>query len=192
MTAKGKIFILSGPSGSGKTTLYKRLLEAAGLKKNIKKIVSATTRQPRPGEKHGRDYFFLSPRMFAYKKRAGHFLEAQKVFDQYYGTPRKSVLDTLRRSKNVLLCIDVNGAKNVKARFPDAVSIFIKTPDFQNLKERLVKRGSEKDATIKMRLETARKELREAGGYDYVLVNRDLDECYARLEAVVRKESEKV
>lgn len=190
MTAKGKVFILSGPSGSGKTTLYKKLLKASVLKKNLQKIVSATTRQPRPGEKHGLDYFFLSPRMFAYKKSAGHFLESQKVFDHHYGTPQKSVRDTLRRAKNVLLCIDVRGARTVRSRFPDAVSIFIKTPNFQILKERLVSRGSEKDATVRLRLETARKELREAGRYDYVLVNRNLAECYAQLEEIVRKELE--
>lgn len=188
MIDKGKIFILSGPSGSGKTTLYQRMLRSSVLSRKFKKIISATTRQPRPGEKHGRDYFFLSQKMFAYKNRAGHFLEAQQVFDHYYGTPFKSVKDFLRMQKNVLLCIDVQGARDVRAKFPDAVSIFVKTPTLQDLKHRLTQRDSEQPTTIRLRIQTAKKELAEARFYKYLLVNKDLDRCYKEFEAIVLKE----
>src|SRR5262245_35879609 len=93
---KGKIFILSGPSGSGKTTLYRRLLDSPSLKGQIIKTISITTRAPREGEIHGKDYFFMSRRLFEYKKRSGHFLESMKVFDNYYGTPKKTVQVALR------------------------------------------------------------------------------------------------
>ena len=92
---RGGIFIISGPSGSGKTTLYKRLLASSRFKRRLAKTVSVTTRAMRPGEKNGRDYFFVSPKMFFYKMRAGHFLESMRVFDNYYGTPLKQVRDLL-------------------------------------------------------------------------------------------------
>ena len=100
---KGKIIIISGPSGSGKTTLYKKLLANRKLKKEIVKAVSVTTRAKRPGENHRRDYFFVSSKMFQYKKRNGHFLETENVFDNYYGTPKKNVQDILKTGKNMLL-----------------------------------------------------------------------------------------
>lgn len=188
MKIRGKVFILSGPSGSGKTTLYKKLLQSSRLKGKIEKIISATTRQSRSGEVDGKDYFFLSPKMFAYKEKAGHFLEAQKVFDHHYGTPFKAVRDILGRSRHVLLCIDVQGARVVWQKFPDAVGIFIKTPSLEVLKQRLVARGSEGAATVRLRMETARLELQEAKYYRYVLVNQDLEICYSELENIVLQE----
>jgi len=137
---KGKIIILSGPSGSGKTTLYGDLLKK---KLNLVKSVSVTTRPRRVGEKHGHDYFFISEKMFLYKKRAGHFLESEKVFDNYYGTPNKSVQELLKSGKNVLLCIDVKGARTVWRKHHKAVRIFIKTSTMEELKRRLEGRGSE-------------------------------------------------
>src|SRR5262245_2730210 len=122
---KGKIFILSGPSGSGKTTLYKRLLESPALNKRIIKTISMTTRAPRPGEKDGRDYFFVSKKLFQHKQKTGQFLESMKVFDNYYGTPKKAVSAALEAGKNVLLCIDVQGARVVRRKFPQAISIFV-------------------------------------------------------------------
>src|SRR5881392_3567491 len=107
--AKGKIIIISGPSGSGKTTLHKMLLESTKLKEKLVKSISVTTRPMRGGEKEGRDYIFVSVLKFQYKIKAGHFLEWQKVFDNYYGTPKKNVRDLLKAGKNVLLCIDVKG-----------------------------------------------------------------------------------
>ena len=153
---KGKIIILSGPSGSGKTTLYKRLLASRDFKDRLAKSISVTTRPRRPGEKNGRDYFFVSPRMFLAKKRAGHFFESQKVFNNYYGTPNKYVRDLLKAGKNVLLCIDVRGAKTVCQKYPDAVRIFIKTPSLRILKRRLEGRRSEHKDNVALRLKRVR------------------------------------
>lgn len=185
---KGKIIILSGPSGSGKTTLYKKLLAGRKTKNRPVKSISVTTRPKRAGEKHGRDYFFISKKMFQYKKRSGHFLESEKVFDNYYGTPSKNVRDLLRAGKNVLLCIDVKGAKTVRRKFPKATTVFIKTSSLEVLEARLRRRGSEKKEIMKVRLQTARKELAEGKKYDYVIVNDDLRKAYSRLKAIISAE----
>lgn len=182
---KGQIVIISGPSGSGKTTLYKKILRSRKLKNRLVKSISVTTRPKRAGEKHGRDYFFVSPRMFLHKKRKGHFLESEKVFDNYYGTPKKKVLDLLRAGKNVLLCIDVKGAETVRREFPKAATIFIRTASMTVLAKRLKGRGSEKNEIMRRRLETARNELKKAKKYDRVILNDNLKDAYERLEAVI-------
>ena len=184
--SKGKIFILSGPSGSGKTTLYKKLLSQTP---HVAKSISATTRPKRSGERHGRDYLFISPKMFAHKRRKGHFLESMKVFDNYYGTPAKNVRDLLKQGKNVLLCIDVKGAKVVRRKFPQAVSIFVKAPSLAVLKKRLKSRGSEDPATAALRLKVAREELKQAKTYKYVIVNDRLDHAFRMLKRIVAQET---
>ncbi len=188
MTKKGKIFILSGPSGSGKTTLYRRLLESPGLKNKIIKMTSITTRTPREGEKHGKDYFFVSRKLFQHKKKAGHFLENMKVFDNYYGTPKKAVVKALREGKNVLLCIDVKGSRVVCRKFPEAVSVFIKSRSQAELRKRLLGRGSEDSARVRLRLATAKKELKESGRYKYTVVNDKLPEAQHQLEKIILSE----
>ena len=185
---KGKIFIISGPSGSGKTTLYKKLLADPRYKERLVKTVSVTTRFPRPGEKHGRDYIFISKEQFLYRKRAGHFLESERVFDNYYGTPKKKVLGLLSQGKNVLLCIDVKGARMVRRHFPKAIAIFIKTPSLAILRKRLAGRGSEDKKAFELRLKIARKELLEAPNYQHVVVNDDLSSTIRRLKSIVDKE----
>lgn len=183
---RGKIIIISGPSGSGKTTLYKKLL--AKNKGRLVKSISVTTRPMRAGEKHGRDYFFVSARMFAYKRKAGHFLEWEKVFDNFYGTPRKSVETFMKKGRNVLLCVDVKGAKTIVRRIPSAVRIFVKTPSLKILEKRLKGRGSENRGTVQLRLETARKELKEKKNYDYVIVNDHLNHSFKQLVSIVSSE----
>ncbi len=182
---KGKIIIISGPSGSGKTTLYKKLLLSPRLKGKLVKTISVTTRPKRIGEKDGREYRFISKKMFSYKKKERHFLESQKVFDNYYGTPKKDVEDLFKAGKNILLCIDVKGARVVYRQYPSAIKIFIKAPSWESLKKRLEVRGSENQQVIKIRLRTARKELREAKRYDYVIVNDNLIESCKKLEEIV-------
>ena len=179
---KGKIIIISGPSGSGKTTLYQRLLVAY---KNIVKSVSVTTRAKRPGEVDGKDYFFVSRKMFEYKIKAGHFLEYEKFFDNYYGTPKKYVSELVKQGKNVLLCIDVKGASTVIKHEPTAVRIFIRTPSIQDLEARLLKRGSEDQQTIKNRLKRVKLELKEAKHYDHEIVNDDLTKAQKQLFSIV-------
>ena len=185
---QGKIIIISGPSGSGKTTLYRKLLANRKIKKEIIKTLSVTTRPKRPGEKHGRDYFFVSQKMFQYKKRNGHFLETEKVFDNYYGTPKKTVQDILKTGKNVLLCIDVKGARTVRRKFPKAVAVFIKTSSLKVLAARLKGRGSEKKDIMRIRLRTAQAELKEMKNYNYVIINDNLRTAYARLEVIIKAE----
>ena len=181
----GKIFIISGPSGSGKTTLYKRLLAED---KRLVKSISVTTRSPRTGEKNSRDYFFVSPKMFDYKRRSGHFLEFQKVFDNFYGTPKKNIKKLLLKSKNVLLCIDVKGARVVRRTLPKAITIFIKTASLDVLRSRLMSRGSEDAKTIDLRLKTAQQELKDVKHYNYVIVNNELATAFAQLKKIIGKE----
>ncbi len=185
---KGRIIILSGPSGAGKTTLHDLLLKDRRFTGRIIRSVSATTRKPRGLERHGRDYFFLSGRMFAYKIRAGHFLEWMKVFDNYYGTPIKNVRAALRQGRHVLLCIDVKGAGVVRKKMPEALTIFIKTPTVQELERRLVNRGTEGADNLALRLKTAVHELKEERKYTHVVVNDKLKPAYARLVSVLQKE----
>ena len=177
----GKIIIISGPSGSGKTTLYKKLLADPFFKKRLFRSISVTTRPRRAGEKHGRDYLFVSHKMFLYKRRAGHFLEWQKVFGNYYGTPKKNVRNLFKRGKNVLLCIDVKGAAVVRRKYPSAIRIFIKTPSLEVLRRRLENRRSEGSEVINQRLKIAKQELKEASHYNHIIINDNLSKAYKDL-----------
>lgn len=185
---KGVVVIISGPSGSGKTTLYNKLLQDPQFKEKLIKSISVTTRKSRRGEVNGRDYIFVSREEFLYKKRAGHFLEYQKVFKNYYGTPRKNVVAALGQGKNVLLCIDVKGAKIVLKKMPQAVTVFIKTPSLASLKSRLLKRGSEIRQVIALRLKVAREELKEAQYYKYIIINDDLNKAFRKLKSIILRE----
>lgn len=185
---KGKIIILSGPSGSGKTTIHEKALLSKKLKGKVSRSVSMTTRKKRQGEKNRRDYFFISAKMFLYKVRAGHFLEWARVFDHYYGTPLKHVRDLLKSGKSVLLCIDVQGARQVMKRCPEAVSIFIKPPSMEELKRRLVKRGTEEEKTLVMRLNMADKEMKEAKRYSRIVTNSVLSAACREVEQFILQE----
>ncbi|MDE2027900.1 MAG: guanylate kinase [Candidatus Omnitrophica bacterium] len=185
---KAKIVIISGPSGCGKTTLHKALLAEPRFKRKLVKSISATTRPKRPGERHGREYLFLNSEDFQEKIKKGYFFEWQKVFDQYYGTPKKQALALIKKGTNVLLCIDVKGARSVAAEFPQALKIFIKAPSMQILSRRLKSRGSETAESLGLRLKVARRELKEAKHYDHVIVNGDLKKALKRLEQIVCRE----
>lgn len=187
-TKKGKIIILSGPSGSGKTTIHEKILLSKKLKGKVARSVSMTTRKKRRGEKHRRDYFFISVKMFLYKVQAGHFLEWARVFDHYYGTPLKNVRDLLKSGKSVLLCIDVQGARQVMKRCPEAVSIFIKPPSMEELKRRLVKRGTEEEKTLAIRLNMADKEMKEAKRYSCIVTNSVLAVACREVEQFILQE----
>lgn len=187
-TTQARIVIISGPSGCGKTTLHKALLMDPLLKGKLVKSISATTRSKRLGERPGKDYLFLSTEMFEERIKKGYFLEWERVFDHYYGTPKKQALNLLKKGINVLLCIDVKGAKTVAQEFPRALKIFIKAPSMKILEARLKARGTESKETLSLRLKVARKELKEAKFYDHVVVNADLEKALGTLQQIVCQE----
>jgi guanylate kinase len=180
---RGRIFVVSAPSGCGKTTLCRRLL-ADGL--DLADSVSMTTRPPRPGEKEGADYLFVTERRFRRMISEGGFLEHEKNFGNYYGTPRAFVEKNLGRGRPVLLSIDVKGAMKVRRAFPaESVLIFLVPPSIRALKERLVSRRADAADVIKRRLALAKRELSYKKRYDYSIVNDDLDKAYRELKSVV-------
>lgn len=186
---KGKIFILSGPSGSGKTTLLKKLLDSKKFKNLLVKSVSVTTRDKRPCEVHGRDYFFISRKSFEDKIEKGQLLEWQKVFDSnYYGTPAQQVYRLLKKGISVLLCIDVKGAAIVREKDPLSISIFIKVPSVAVLRKRLSARGTESADSLNLRLNIAKEELLEIKNYKYVVINDNLKKALRELEKIILKE----
>jgi guanylate kinase len=188
LTPQARIVIISGPSGCGKTTLHKALLKSYRLKGKLVKSISATTRIKRAGERSGKDYLFLSTKAFEERIKKGYFLEWEKVFDHYYGTPKKQALDLLKKGINVLLCIDVKGAKTVAQEFPQSLKIFIKAPSMKILKDRLKDRGSESLKSLEARLKVAQRELKEAKHYDYVVVNANLNKALGELQHIVCQE----
>jgi len=185
---RARIVIISGPSGCGKTTLHKALLAIPLLKEKLVKSISATTRSRRPGEVDGKDYLFLSTKAFEGRIKKGYFLEWEKVFDRYYGTPKKEALSLLKKGINVLLCIDVKGAKHVAQEYPQALKIFIKAPSLKVLESRLKARGSENKESLALRLKIARNELKEARHYDHVVINADLKKALEKLQQIVCSE----
>ncbi|MBE6678829.1 MAG: guanylate kinase [Ruminococcaceae bacterium] len=167
--AKGVLLIVSGPSGCGKGTVLKYLLE----NKEYSYSVSATTRNPREGEIHGVSYFFISREEFETWLAEGKILEHTLYCDNYYGTPRAFVESQLEKGVNVVLEIETEGAANIKALMPHALSVFIAPPSMEDLEKRLVGRGTEDSAVIEKRLNKAREEMKLASTYDVVIVNED-------------------
>jgi len=181
--SRGPLIILSGPSGSGKSTVIKRLL--ADPPGPLRLSVSATTRPPRPDERQGVDYYFWTRDEFERKLAAGEFLEHAVVHGiDYYGTLRAEVEPHLAAGRGVVLDIDVQGAGHVRRQCPEHTSIFLSTP-LEELERRLRGRRTEDEATIRRRLESARRELARAGEFHYQIINQDLDRATADLRAVV-------
>jgi guanylate kinase len=183
---KGSLIVVSAASGAGKSTLCKLLREK---RRNLVFSVSVTTRSPRPGERDGHDYFFMSEAAFKDMRSQGQLVEWAEVHGQFYGTPRAFLEQTRNSGKDVLLDIDVQGAMQVKRLFPEAVLIFITTPTFQDLERRLRARSSESDAQIAHRLADARRELRFLPKYDYEVVNDRVPAALKRLQAILTAES---
>lgn len=170
-----KLVIISGPSGVGKGTIINRLQEM--YKENNKKLylsISCTTRSPREGEKNKVNYYFISERKFKSRIKKNDFLE-YNIYGtgKYYGTPKSTVLKYMKKGYDVLLEIDINGYKQIKENFPDAVGIFIMPPDINELYNRLKNRNTEDEEVIKVRIETAKKEISEKDIYDHVIVNEN-------------------
>lgn len=181
MTSKGRLFLISSPSGAGKTTLIKFVLERF---ETLNYSISYTTRNPRENEQDGKDYFFISTGEFKTMIDQDHWLEWAKVHDNYYGTSKITVQRCLEKGENVLLEIDVQGARQIMASNDDVISIFIMPPSFEELKKRLVKRGTDKDGVIQKRLENAEIEMSQKKLYQHIIVNNDLDTAIEELCAV--------
>ena len=174
--------IISAPSGSGKTTLCNNLTRSL---KGIARSVSCTTRQPRPGERRGRDYHFITKKDFLEKKRRDYFIEWARYFGNFYGTPKRHIIKTVRNGRDVLLSIDVQGQAKIKKVFPESVSIFIMPPSLLELKKRLNKRRTDSISQIQRRLQIAKKEMSLVKRYDYIVVNDDLKKATDLIRAIM-------
>lgn len=183
----GHLFIISGPSGAGKGTLVR---EVAQRMPDLWVSVSATTRTPRPGERDGVDYFFLTPAEFEGRVRAGEFLEHAQVHGSWYGTLRTAVERRIAHGMDVILEIDPQGAFQVRKRMDRSRLIFVKAPTTEDLEKRIRNRGAETDEQIKTRLETARTEMELEGSYDHVVINDDVPRAMDDLIAYIRSVSE--
>lgn len=185
MSKKGVLLVISGPSGAGKGTICKALLEKH---KDIYLSVSATTREPRDGEVHGVNYFFTSKEDFLKKVEEGDFLEHAEVYGNYYGTPKSSVQKMLDEGRDVILEIDIQGALKVKENWEEGIFIFILPPSMEELKQRIIKRGSETPESLMTRFKSAYKEINYISKYNYAVVNDEIDTAVAKLEAIITAE----
>ena len=176
--------IISGPSGSGKGTVVKRLDPALGYAVSI----SVSTRKPRDGEAHGRDYFFITEDEFAQMRAENALLEHFAYVGNYYGTPRPYVEEQIAKGKIVVLEIEVTGALQVKEKFPQAVLVFLMPPTFTELQERLINRATEDAVTIEARLKRALEEIPLIDQYDYLVINDQVDEAARNINAIVTAE----
>ena len=180
---RGKLYVVSGPSGCGKTTLCAKLLKKdLGLTRSV----SVTTRIPRAGEKRNRDYIFDTKELFLKDVKKKRFLEHAKVFGNYYGTPKKFVLEMLEKNKDILLNIDVQGAAQIKRNFKEAVLIFILPPSLKVLYKRLQTRSTDTKKEVKKRLEAAEKELNAVNVYDYIVLNDKLSAATKDIVAIIK------
>lgn len=178
----GNLFIVAAPSGGGKTSLVKNLVN--GLD-NIAVSISHTTRQMRPGEVDGVDYFFLNEKNFATMIGAGEFVEHAQVFDHFYGTSAAQIMERLRLGIDVVLDIDWQGAQQIKHAFPDAVSVFVIPPSLSELKQRLMNRRQDNEAVISARMHRAQDELSHYPEFDYLIINDKFENAAIELRSIV-------
>jgi len=168
MENKGKLVVISGPSGTGKGTVIKKLLK---LRPELVFSVSATTRAPRPGETHGAEYLFIAKDKFEEMIKNEEFLEHAGYVGEYYGTPLGPIKECIASGITIILDIEVQGAKQVMAKMPEALTIFIAAPNMEELEKRLRGRGTDSEEKLLLRLERARQELKEKEHYDYTVIN---------------------
>ena len=184
--ARGSLFIVSSPSGGGKTTLIRRLVARPPGGEPLRFSVSHTTRPRREGEVDGREYHFVTAAEFEEMARHAEFLEHNEVHGNFYGTAKSEVLPRLAAGEDVVLDIDVQGARDIRAAYPEAISIFIVPSSAGVLADRLRKRGLDAEDAIRKRLINAAKEIAQAEEFQYLIVNDDLEKASLELESVVR------
>ena len=183
---KGLMFILSSPSGAGKTSLSKKILE---LDNEISLSLSFTTRPARPGEKDGKDYFFVDNKIFGDMRDNNEFLEYAKVFDYYYGTPKKPVLDKLSNGNDILFDIDWQGTQQLMNESKDdLVKVFVLPPSVEELERRLKERKQDNDEIVQKRMSRASDEMSHYAEYDYILVNDDFNKTIKSIMAILNAE----
>lgn len=185
MNKEGLLVVVSGPSGCGKGTVLEQVL---AQDENLHYSVSTTTREPREGEQHGKNYYFVSKEEFLKLLEMDEILELTTYVDNYYGTPRRIVTEELKRGKDVILEIETDGAMQIRQSYPNAVFIFILPPSLAELERRLRKRGTESEERVQARLKQAMAEIAQAYKYDYVIVNGALEETVLDLQAAIRAE----
>lgn len=185
---KGRLFVISGPSGAGKGTICKAILE----NENIRLSVSMTTREPRAGEMHGVNYFFVNEEEFKRIIEERGFLEYAQVYGNYYGTPKMEVMDMMNDGIDVVLEIDIQGALQIKEAYPEAVFIFILPPSMAELRKRITGRGSETEESLERRLGETLKEISYIDKYDYCVINGELKGAVDRVAAIIMAEHSRV
>lgn len=188
MNEQGVLTIVSGFSGAGKGTVMKSLLD----KYNYGLSVSATTRPPREGEEHGREYYFLTREEFESMIEEGQLIEWAQYVGNYYGTPKRYVEEQLKLGSNVILEIEIQGALKVRESFPEALLVFITPPSANELKKRLFGRGTESSEVISRRLSRASEEAIYMEQYDYIVINDDLEGCVETVNRIIMNEHHKV
>jgi len=183
MNKKGVLIVLSGFSGAGKGTIVKKLLETYD---NYALSISMTTRKPRPGEEHGREYFFVEREVFEDHIAKEELVEYAQYVGNYYGTPKAYVEEQLSQGKDVILEIEIQGALKIKERFPQALLMFVTTKSAEVLKNRLTGRGTESEEVINDRMARAIEESEGIGKYEYIIVNDDLDACVKETHSIIQ------
>ena len=186
---KGLLLVVSGPSGAGKGTICKALLNKND---QIKLSVSATTRKPRNGEVHGVNYFFIEKEEFTKMIENGEFLEYAQIYDNFYGTPKAAIIECLEKGQDVILEIEMQGARQIKEVYPEGVFIFVLPPSLEELKSRIVGRGTETQEEIEKRFSCAFEEINQIVNYDYFIVNEDIEKSVNDVEAIIASEKNKV
>ncbi len=182
---RGKLFVISGPSGAGKSTIVKALRERL---EGLGYSVSHTSRKRRSTEKDGKDYHFVDNKRFEGMIEEGAFVEWARVYHDYYGTSFASLNSQIDLGLDVVLDLDPQGAKNIKGRFENSVSVFVAPPSLEILEKRLRKRATDGENVIKARLEKALGEIRKAGWYDYIIINDDLENAIREMESLIMSE----
>ena len=189
LNRKGLLLVVSGPSGAGKGTICKALLNKND---QIKLSVSATTRKPRNGEVHGVNYFFIEKEEFTRMVENGEFLEHAQIYDNFYGTPKAAIIEKKKKGQDIILEIEMQGARQIKEVYPEGVFIFVLPPSLEELKSRIVGRGTETQEEIEKRFSCAFEEINQIVNYDYFIVNEDIEKSVNDVEAIILSEKNKV